>query len=74
MKGGVHRREDFRCIRTKQSKTMLRWAIGFLVIAIIAAFLGFGGIAGTAATIAQVLFVLFLILFVVALFMGRTAL
>ena len=48
-------------------KTMLSWAIAFLVIAIIAAFFGFGSVAGTAAWIAKVLFVIFLILFVVYL-------
>jgi uncharacterized membrane protein YtjA (UPF0391 family) len=35
---------------------MLRWAVIFLVIALIAAVFGFGGIAGTAAHIAIVLF------------------
>lgn len=46
---------------------MLRWAVGFLVVALIAAVLGFGGIAVAAAGIAKILFVLFLILFVVTL-------
>jgi uncharacterized membrane protein YtjA (UPF0391 family) len=46
---------------------MLRWAFGFLVIALIAALLGFGGIAFAAADIARILFVLFLVLFVVSL-------
>ncbi len=45
---------------------MLRWSIGFLVLAIIAAFFGFGGIARTSVDIAQVLFFLFAILFVVS--------
>ncbi|HZI68875.1 MAG TPA: DUF1328 family protein, partial [Hanamia sp.] len=35
---------------------MLRWAVIFIVIAIIAAILGFGGIAAGAASIAKVLF------------------
>ncbi|SPJ31814.1 unnamed protein product [Candidatus Protochlamydia amoebophila UWE25] len=35
---------------------MLRWAITFLIIAIIAAIFGFGGIAATATGIAQILF------------------
>jgi uncharacterized membrane protein YtjA (UPF0391 family) len=46
---------------------MLRWAVIFLIIAIIAAILGFGFIAGTAAWIAKVLFVVFLVLFVLSL-------
>ena len=35
---------------------MMRWAIIFLVIALVAAVLGFGGIAGTAANFAVILF------------------
>lgn len=35
---------------------MMRWAIIFLVIALVAAVLGFGGIAGTAAHFAVILF------------------
>jgi uncharacterized membrane protein YtjA (UPF0391 family) len=46
---------------------MLRWALGFLVVALIAAVLGFGGIAVAAAGIAKLLFVLFLILFLITL-------
>jgi len=50
---------------------MLRWAMVFLVVAIIAAVFGFGGIAGTAVGIAKILFWVFLILFLVSLVMGR---
>ena len=46
---------------------MLRWAIGFFIIALIAAVLGFGGIAIAAAGIAKLLFYLFLILFLLTL-------
>jgi len=46
---------------------MLRWALGFFIIALIAAVLGFGGIAVAAAGIAKILFYLFLILFLLAL-------
>lgn len=35
---------------------MMRWAIIFLVVALVAAVLGFGGIAGTAAHFAVILF------------------
>jgi uncharacterized membrane protein YtjA (UPF0391 family) len=55
-----------------EGKSMLHYAIVFLVIAIIAAIFGFTGIAGTSAWIAHVLFVLFLVLFVISLiFRGR---
>lgn len=58
---------------------MLRWAIIFLVVALVAALLGFGGIAGTAASIAVTLFWVFLaitvVLFLVSLLGGgRTTL
>jgi uncharacterized membrane protein YtjA (UPF0391 family) len=50
---------------------MLRWAVIFLVIALVAALLGFGGIAGTASGIALVLFWVFIavtvVLFLVSL-------
>jgi uncharacterized membrane protein YtjA (UPF0391 family) len=46
---------------------MLRWALGFFVIALIAAVLGFGGIAVAAAGIAKIIFYIFLVLFVVSL-------
>ena len=46
---------------------MLRWALIFLVVALIAGALGFGGIAGTSMGIAQILFFVFVVLFVVSL-------
>jgi uncharacterized membrane protein YtjA (UPF0391 family) len=49
---------------------MLRWALGFFLVAILAAVLGFGGIAIAAAGIARILFFLFLVLFLVALVGG----
>jgi uncharacterized membrane protein YtjA (UPF0391 family) len=52
---------------------MLRWAIGFLIVALIAAVLGFTQVAGSATSIAWILLVVFLILFVVALLLGRRA-
>lgn len=52
---------------------MLRWAIGFLVVALVAAVLGFTQVAGAATNIAWILFVVFLIFFVVALLLGRRA-
>jgi len=50
---------------------MLRWALLFLVIALIAGLFGFWGLEGTAMWIAKVLFVVFLILFVISLAFGR---
>jgi len=54
---------------------MLRWAVIFLVIAVVAAVLGFGGIAGAATDIAKILFWVFLvgcaIVFLMALLGGR---
>ena len=48
---------------------MLRYALIFLLIAILAGILGFGGIAFAAAGIAKILFAVFLILFLVGLIM-----
>ncbi|HEY3756497.1 MAG TPA: DUF1328 domain-containing protein [Opitutaceae bacterium] len=50
---------------------MLRYAIIFLIIALIAAALGFGNIAGAASEIARILFFVFLVCFIVALLFGR---
>ncbi len=49
---------------------MLRWAVIFLVVALVAAVLGFGGIAGTAAHIAVVLFWVFVAIAVVMFLFG----
>lgn len=59
-----------RAVRTAvfvpEGKSMLHYALVFLIVAIIAAILGFGGIAGTAAGIAKILFVVFLVLAIVS--------
>ncbi len=56
---------------------MLRYALIFLVVALIAGVLGFGGLAGASMGIAKILFYIFIILFVVGLIMhlvnGRRA-
>src|SRR5206468_2055689 len=57
--------------RFPKENDMVRWAVIFLVIAIIAAVFGFGGIAGDAAWIAKILLVVFVILFVISLILGR---
>jgi uncharacterized membrane protein YtjA (UPF0391 family) len=51
------------------SNEMLRWALIFLVIALVAALLGFGGLAGAATGIAKILFFIFLVIFVISLIM-----
>ena len=50
---------------------MLRWALVFLVIALIAGALGLFGLEGAAMEGARILFFVFLVLFVVSLLMGR---
>ena len=50
---------------------MLRWALVFLIVALVAAVLGFTGIAGELTWMAKILFFLFLIVFVVSLILGR---
>jgi uncharacterized membrane protein YtjA (UPF0391 family) len=63
-----------RELQKKGEQIMLRWAVIFLVIALVAALLGFGNLAGGAASIAMILFYVFLaitvILFLLSLF-GR---
>lgn len=49
---------------------MLRWALIFLVVAILAGVLGFAGIMVAAAGIAKLLFYLFLVLFAISLVVG----
>ena len=46
---------------------MLRYALGFFIVALLAAAFGFTGIAVAAAGIAKLLFFLFIILFVISL-------
>jgi uncharacterized membrane protein YtjA (UPF0391 family) len=49
---------------------MLRWAVIFLIVAIVAGIFGFAGIMVAAAGIAKLLFYIFLILFAVSLVAG----
>ena len=49
---------------------MLRWALMFLVVALVAALFGFTNVAGTSMVAAKILFFVFLVLFVVSLIMG----
>ncbi|HEX2761306.1 MAG TPA: DUF1328 family protein [Rhizomicrobium sp.] len=52
---------------------MLRWALIFLVVALVAAVLGFTTIAGASIAIAKTLFFIFLVIFLVLLVLGMTA-
>lgn len=49
---------------------MLKWAIVFLLIAIVAGIFGFTDVEAASATIAQILFGVFLVLFIGALIIG----
>jgi len=51
---------------------MLRFALAFLILALIAGFLGFGGVAATSAGIARILFFGFLVVFAISLILGMT--
>lgn len=50
---------------------MLRWALIFLIFALVAGVLGFWQLEGLAMWIAKVLFVVFLAIFLVALVFGK---
>jgi len=50
---------------------MIRFAVVFLIIALVAALLGFTGLAADAAWIAKVIALVFLILFLVSMVLGR---
>jgi uncharacterized membrane protein YtjA (UPF0391 family) len=52
---------------------LLRWAVVFLVVALIAALFGFGDIAAGAADIARVLFFIFLAICIVLFVLGAMA-
>jgi uncharacterized membrane protein YtjA (UPF0391 family) len=54
----------------QEDKSILRWAVIFLVIALVAALFGFTGIATAAAGIAKFLFFLFLIVCIVLFIAG----
>jgi len=55
----------------RKEKTMLHYALVFLVVGLIAAALGLSGVAGVATQISWVLFLIAIILFVVHLVGGR---
>ena len=49
---------------------MLRWALAFLVFALIAGVLGFTSVVGQSMEIARILFYVFLLIFIVGLVMS----
>jgi len=50
---------------------MLRWALAFLIIALIAGLFGFGLVAGASIEAAKIVFFVFLVLFIVSLIAGN---
>jgi len=52
---------------------MLRWALLFLIVALISALFGFTDVAGTSMVAAKILFFVFLVMFVVSLVLGSRA-
>jgi len=57
-------------VASAEELPMLKWALVFLVIAIIAGVFGFSDVEAASATIAQWLFGIFLVLFLGALVIG----
>jgi uncharacterized membrane protein YtjA (UPF0391 family) len=51
----------------EKEKSMLNWALTFLLVALLAALFGFTGIALATAGVAKILFFLFLVLFIASL-------
>jgi uncharacterized membrane protein YtjA (UPF0391 family) len=51
---------------------MIKWALVFLVAALVLALLGFGGLAGAAMGVAKILFVIALVIALAMLLLGVT--
>lgn len=49
---------------------MLKWALVFLLVAILSGILGFGNISGASFEIAKVLFYIFIVIFLFLLIIG----
>ncbi len=58
--------------KTYGANQMLKWAVIFLVIALVAAIFGFGFVAGAAAGIAKILFFLFIVVAAIMFILGAT--
>lgn len=52
---------------------MLRYALTFLLLALVAGLFGFGGVAAVSVDIAQILFFVFLIGLIVSVIMGMVS-
>jgi uncharacterized membrane protein YtjA (UPF0391 family) len=52
---------------------LLKWAIVFLVLALIAALFGYGNVAEGFADLAKVLFAIFVVVMLILFFLGLTA-
>jgi uncharacterized membrane protein YtjA (UPF0391 family) len=59
----------FKLVR--EDRIMLRWALIFLIVALIASAFGMWNLEGTAVYVAQILFVVFLVMLVISLVAGR---
>jgi len=60
----------FLVLQGHEERALLKWALVFLVIAIVAGIFGFTDVEAASATIAQWLFGIFLVLFLGALLIG----
>ena len=67
--GAVHA-DVIRGLSCQEQCIMLRWALTFLVLALVAGLLGFTGVAGESMAIARILFFIFLIVFIVSAIMS----
>ena len=62
----------YRCKLKGGHMGLLKWAVIFLIVALIAAFFGFGGVASAATGIAKALFFIFIVICVLLLILGLT--
>jgi uncharacterized membrane protein YtjA (UPF0391 family) len=67
--GHVFAKREGNSLSNQIYRTMIKWSITFLVIALIAGVLGFGGIAAGAAGIAKIIFYIFLVVLAVTVVM-----
>jgi uncharacterized membrane protein YtjA (UPF0391 family) len=68
----VFERDCGRSRMKTKGKAMLRYAVAFLVIALVAGLIGFSGLAAGAAEVAKILFLIFLALFAASLVLEWT--
>ena len=67
-----HTRQRSTANFNQEVTSILRWAVIFLIIALVAALFGFTGIASAAAGIAKFLFFLFLVMCLVFFILGMS--